>query len=222
MSSTAAPISRARAEQARRRKFETIAGASFLAGATQFFLANTVAETLYQNYSVKDQALSELGVGQVALLWNTSLFLLGLAVIVGGYFAYRSHMRRLTTTLAFILGIGCMGAAVFPLNLSTTVHGFFALFAFVGGGLLTLTSYRLVSSKGMKLFSILLGIYSLTALVLHIFDSNLGLGGGGMERMIAFPLLVWLVSFGGYLLHTTPGEFLSRENQTAATTTDDQ
>ncbi|NIQ06941.1 MAG: DUF998 domain-containing protein, partial [Candidatus Korarchaeota archaeon] len=26
------------------------------------------------------------------------------------------------------------------------------------------------------------------------------LGKGGMERMIAYPLLIWVVGFGGYLL----------------------
>ena len=65
-----------------------------------------------------------------------------------------------------------------------------------------LTSYRVVASKGMKLFSIALELYSLAALFLHALEINLGLGGGGMERMIVFPLIIWLSTFAGYLLHT--------------------
>jgi hypothetical protein len=200
---TSAPIvRRAREEQAQRRRFEAIAGSSFLAGAAQFFLLNTVAESLYQGYNVKDQALSELGVGQVALLWNTSLFLIGVTAIIGGYFAYLSLSRRLTLSFSLVLGIGCMGAAIFPLDSTIHIHGLFALLAFAGGGLLALTSYRVTASKEMKIFSIIFGLYSLAALILHALEINLGLGGGGMERMIVFPLILWLSAFAGYLLHT--------------------
>ena len=31
-------------------------------------------------------------------------------------------------------------------------------------------------------------------------DTFLGLGKGGMERMIAYPALLWAVGFGGYLI----------------------
>ncbi|MDG6995136.1 MAG: DUF998 domain-containing protein [Nitrososphaerota archaeon] len=202
MTERAAPLSKARAEQNKRRRFETIAGASFLAGAAEFLLLTTIAESLYPAYNVRDQALSELGVGHVALLWNASLFLLGVAVIFGGYFAHRSMASRLSATLSFILGIGFVGAAIFPLNSPTGIHGFFGLLAFASGGLFALTSYRVVGSKGMKLFSILFGVYSFISLVLLGFDVNLGLGVGGMERMIDLPLVIWLSAFGGYLLHT--------------------
>lgn len=211
--STSTPIvRRARTEQAQRRRFEAIAGSSFLAGAAQFFLLNSVAESLYQGYNVKDQALSELGVGQVALLWNASLFLIGVAVIVGGYFAYLSLSRRLTLVLSLVLGIGCMGAAIFPLDSPIHIHGLFALLAFAGGGLLALTSYRVIASKEMKIFSIVLGLYSLAALVLHALEINLGIGGGGMERMIVFPIIIWLSAFAGYLLHTKTEQLVEAPN----------
>ena len=202
MTESTAPLSKARAEQSKRRRFETLAGVSFLAGAAEFLLVTMIAESLYPAYNVRDQVLSELGVGQVALLWNASLFLLGVAVIFGGYFAYRSMASRLSVSLSFILGIGCVGAAIFPLDSPIGVHGLFTFLAFAAGGLFALTSYRVVGSKGMKSFSIIFGVYSLVSVVLHAFNVNLGLGGGGMERMIVFPLVVWLSAFGGYLLNT--------------------
>jgi hypothetical protein len=35
---------------------------------------------------------------------------------------------------------------------------------------------------------------------LYISKNFLGLGNGGMERMIVYPVLTWGISFGGYLL----------------------
>lgn len=134
-------------ERARRERFGVFAGAFFLGGAAQFFLLNTIAESLYQNYSVRDQALSELGVGQIAWIWNTSLFLIGLTVMFGGYFMYRSVGSRLTSILAFILVIGCVGASLVPMDSPIGIHGIFALLAFAGGGLFTLTSYRVIAGR---------------------------------------------------------------------------
>jgi hypothetical protein len=48
--------------------------------------------------------------------------------------------------------------------------------------------------------SILLGVGSLVALGLYGSKVYLGLGGGGMERMIAYPVLAWGIGFGGALL----------------------
>ncbi|MCX9076244.1 MAG: hypothetical protein OIN88_16610 [Candidatus Methanoperedens sp.] len=41
---------------------------------------------------------------------------------------------------------------------------------------------------------------TLAALVLYGSDIYLGLGPGGMERMIAYPVLLWGTGFGGYLM----------------------
>jgi hypothetical membrane protein len=49
-------------------------------------------------------------------------------------------------------------------------------------------------------FSILMGIASITALFLYGANIYLGLGPGGMERMIAYPVILWAISFGGYLM----------------------
>jgi len=45
-----------------------------------------------------------------------------------------------------------------------------------------------------------LGAMSLVALVLFASGIYLGLGKGGMERMIAYPALLWMVGFGGHLM----------------------
>jgi hypothetical protein len=49
-----------------------------------------------------------------------------------------------------------------------------------------------------------LGVIALAALVLLFYlpHYDLGLGPGGMERMIAFPILVWALGFGGFMMRS--------------------
>jgi hypothetical membrane protein len=62
----------------------------------------------------------------------------------------------------------------------------------------------IASYKLLKLpFSVIagiLGLMSLGELVLFTVNIYLGLGEGGMERMVVYPLLVWEAGFGGYLI----------------------
>jgi hypothetical protein len=41
---------------------------------------------------------------------------------------------------------------------------------------------------------------TLVALILLISGTYLGLEKGGMERMVAYPVLLWAVGFSGYLI----------------------
>jgi hypothetical protein len=40
----------------------------------------------------------------------------------------------------------------------------------------------------------------LVATVLYGSHVYLGLGAGGMERMVVYPVLLWSIGFGGYLM----------------------
>ena len=51
-----------------------------------------------------------------------------------------------------------------------------------------------------SVMAVILGLMSLGALILFIADMDLGLGVGGMERMIVYPLLMGGAGFGGYLI----------------------
>ena len=59
-----------------------------------------------------------------------------------------------------------------------------------------------LQKKPMLYFSIVLGLVTLVALVLYIGSEYLGLGPGGMERMIAYPVLLWAIGFGGHMMAT--------------------
>ncbi|HUS75618.1 MAG TPA: hypothetical protein VMY43_06375 [Methanothrix sp.] len=52
----------------------------------------------------------------------------------------------------------------------------------------------------MSVVVIILGGLTLASSVLFVLEIYLGLGPGGMERMIVYPVILWAVGFGGYLM----------------------
>jgi len=95
----------------------------------------------------------------------------------------------------------------------------FALLTFFTGGITVLLSSRVVSRP----FSLLCGLFGgISLLVLgsvFFYGLVIGgphplafLGGGGIERWVAYPLILWILAFGGYLLGT-PGTRLRHPDQ---------
>lgn len=176
----------------------TLAGVLFFFGSVQFLLAMLVAEGSLPTYSVSTNAISDLGVGPTAPLFNTSVIVLGLASLGGAFFYHRTH-KLLWITIPFILaGIGPIGVGIFPETMPAP-HAIFAFVSFLFGGLAAiLTSTRV--RPPFRYISILLGIAGLVALGLFVGGQYAGIGFGGMERMIVYPVLLWEVAFAAYLL----------------------
>ncbi len=193
---------------------ETIAGTLFFIAATQFSLCFIISEALYPTYSVHDNYISDLGVGPSALIFNASVFLLGLLLLAGTYFLRRKPNFKTQNTLLFLMAIGAMGVGLVTKDF-TLAHGAVSSMAFFFAGLSAIASFK-VLEKPLSLISIILGVMTLAALALFslgmvasgsvtstiAYDSGfyLGLGPGGMERMIVYPAIMWLAGFGGYLV----------------------
>jgi hypothetical protein len=64
-----------------------------------------------------------------------------------------------------------------------------------------------------SVLSIIFGLMTLIALALLGAGINLGLGAGGMERMIAYPVLMWGAGFGGYLIAYPQERTIQQEPQ---------
>jgi hypothetical membrane protein len=183
-----------------------VAGALVFVGGSQFVFGMLVAEALYPSYSISQKYISDLGAGPSALIFNSSVVLLGLMVVVSAYFFHRSFRNRLFTGLLVLAGAGAMGVGVFPENYSI-MHEIVSDIAFIFGGLLPIAAYRLVR-KPFSYLSVVMGVLSLSAMILlsaqYFFSLGeqyfLGLGPGGMEKMIAYPILLWETAFGGYLM----------------------
>ncbi len=191
-----------------------IAGVLFLAATAQFTLGLVVAEALYSGYSVAENYISDLGVGPSAIVFNSSAFLFGLLAIIGAYFLPRTADFRRLTVLLILMAIGAMGVGVFT-SAFTAIHGAVSLMAFGFGGLSAIASHKALKLP-LSAISVILGAMTLGALTLFAIGlvttgsltSNdppaskffLGIGPGGMERMIVYPAFIWLLLFSGYLI----------------------
>ena len=192
---------------------EKIAGTLFFVAVTQFILCLTVAEALYPGYSMSGNYVSDLGIGPSAIFFNSSVFLLGLLLVIGTYFLKQISDLKTVNKLLFLMALGAIGVGVVTKEF-TLAHGAVSSVAFFFAGLSAIFSAR-VLKKPLSWISIVLGGITLGALGLFsiglitsgsyttnvAYDSifYLGLGPGGMERMIVYPSLMWLAGFSGHL-----------------------
>ena len=183
------------------------AGVILFVGAFQFIIGMLLAELLYPGYSVSGNYISDLGATcrdtcviyqPSATIFNSSVILLGIFILVGTYFIWQEFQNNFMSVLLVLTGAGAIGVGVFP-ETAGKLHFIVSAIAFLFGALSAIYSYKLVKVP-YSYFSVLMGIMSLIAFILMGFETYLGLGQGGMERMIAYPVLLWGLSFGSYLM----------------------
>jgi hypothetical membrane protein len=185
------------------------AGVAIFAGAVQFSIGLILAEIYFPNYNVSTNYVSDLGatcptsgacvINQpTSMIFNSSIVLLGLLILVGAYFLHKSFHWKPATVMIVLAGVGALGVGLFP-ETTGIWHSIFSLIVFLFAGLSAVVTARF-QKKPMFYFSILLGFVTLVALVLYVGSVYLGLGPGGMERMIVYPALLWAVGFGGHMM----------------------
>jgi hypothetical membrane protein len=178
------------------------AGALLFAGASIFWLVNTAAEAAYPAYDIHDDALSLLGSlgAPTAWYWNGALLLLGAFWLAGILLALRGRagrtwlaMNATPPLLVFVVGL-------FPLGSIATLHNVGAYGGFLAGGVVMLADARILRGP-IRYASALLGAFTLGCLAVFTFLAIPDLVGyGGGERLVAYPILIWLMSVGGYLM----------------------
>jgi len=173
-------------------------GLFMLLGALELLFLEHLAEILYPNYSVSQNFISDLGVGPEP---SNSIFTI--AVIVFGVLIMTSVYLRggpawEVPILVFLSGVGTIGVGVFNEHWGD-VHLVFAAIAFGLGAMAALVSSRTVKGPLSVVFATL-GLIGLAALVFQATKTFLGLGVGGMERMIYYPAMFWVLIYGVYLM----------------------
>jgi hypothetical membrane protein len=183
-----------------------VAGALIFVAVTQFVLSVIVSEALYSGYSISENYLSDLGVGSSSIIFNSSVFLLGLLLIIGAYFLHRAFDFTMLTVTFVLMAIGAMGVGIFTLD-AGMIHRVASLFFFLFSGLSAIFAVVCSYVHGFKLMkmpfsaiAIILGLTELGGFVLFVGGIYFGLGVGGMQRMVLYPVLMWLAGFGGYLM----------------------
>jgi hypothetical membrane protein len=187
------------------------AGIFFLISGIVYLLGETIGEATYAGYSVHSNSLSDLGATGTSTFWvyAPAVFSWGLFWLLGAYFLYRSKGMRISFVLNLLPGIGILLVAIFPENVNLVLHSIGSVMGIFFGIVAVFMSYRMISSP-VKYIVLLLGIMSLIGAGLEFggYNSALvqqGLGAGGTERIIVYPLLIWLMMFGGYLSANSKG-----------------
>ena len=181
-----------------------LVGLLFFVSGAQFLLLTALAESLYPNYSVRDNFLSDLGVVEPSgTVWNTSIFLSGLLFVIGAYLLFRSFEKpqRLVLLMYALAGVGTMATGLLNEKSFPDPHQIVSLMAFIFGGISAIVTYRLVHVP-FKYVSLLLGVFTLVSLVLLIAGFRQQFGNGLIERLVAFPEIIWLMTSGGYLMNS--------------------
>ncbi len=182
-----------------------------LAGIT-ILMGIITAEAVYPGaYTTHDNEISDLGATvppnsiirqPSARIFNSTMIVSG-SLILGGAVAVHSgyHTRRATISIA-LLGLGVLGVGIFP-GSRAPMHGIFAMVAFVSGGIACILAAKLLDGP-FRYVSTALGAVTLASLATAtladatpIWDE---LGDGGVERWVAYPVVLWLTAFGGYVL----------------------
>ncbi len=151
-----------------------------------------------------------------SLIFTVIVFTAGVLATIAAYLMFPALRSKKTVVLLGILGVGMLGVAIFS-EVYTLVHGIFSLIVFFSGSLAAILSFRL-QKRPVGHISVILGVVGLVAIVLaelsslYIILPELGfsasgappfstpIGIGGMERMIAYPIMLWLVMFGASLI----------------------
>lgn len=170
------------------------------AAIVQFaFLAN-ISQILYEGYSVKDTLLSDLGVWEQpsALLFNTSLVLFGILGISIGVVLWPDKKLNFIPLLFVLCGIGMIIMAAFPISIEWA-HDVGAFLSFVLIAVAALACYWTFPGP-FGVVSLLLGIISFFAEITYKSEIYFGLGAAGSERMIIYPLFIWMAAFAAVLI----------------------
>jgi hypothetical membrane protein len=191
---------------------------SLLMGAGVIILMGIItAEAMYDaTYTTFDNEISDLGATRPpdsvsyqpsAAIFNITMLVTGAMVMGAAVFLHPTLGARRATISTGLLGLGVFGVGVFPGNYGS-IHPWFALLAFTSGGLAGILVGTVLTGP-MRLVSIALGATTLVCLAIgmagegSIFFDHLG--DGGVERWIAYPVVLWMVAMGGDLIGRAEG-----------------
>lgn len=173
--------------------------------SAQFMTVIMLGASIAPDYDFGAAAISDLGViEQTALLFNASLLVVGVLNLAGGYLFYRWHGRPWLLAFFALAGIGAVGAGAVSLNTSE-LHSLFALLAFLFFNLEAIGCAAVLPGP-MRVISAIAGSIGVVFVVLMVIGDSGNtaafgsIGHGGTERMIVYPVMLWMMGLGGYLM----------------------
>lgn len=192
-----------------------IAGTLLFIGAFACLIGITIAETQFPGYSTRQNYISDLAstvpprttiVEPAATIWNSAVIIFGVMTLGSSYFIHLNFQKLYLTIILAILGAALFCVGIFPGD-TGIFHLLAALVAFSFGGVAAIMFYK-VEKSPLNYISIAIGIWVLFTLGMGLISASLGyesplrmfFGPGGVERLLTYPLVMWGICFGGYLI----------------------
>ncbi len=193
-----------------------IAGALMLVAGAVILMGIITAEALYPAaYTTGGDEISDLGGMEPpqALVLQPSATIFDLTMITGGLpllgaaTLLQPGLGRRSVTLAVAaVGLGALGVGLFPGN-TGGIHALFAMLTFIGGGIAAIVTSR-ATDPPFRYLSVILGVIALATLGSYVLLGDASplasLGIGGVERWVAYPIVIWVTAVGGYLCAWQP------------------
>ena len=140
-----------------------------------------------------------------AAIFDITMLVTGAMILAGAWFAYRALRSKAVLVPTALLGVGTLGVGAFPLT-HPAPHTLFAFTAFLAGGIAVVLSSRVTTAPfryiWMLLGTVCAGRDRARPGRLPHWAPMVELGEGGIERWIVYPIVLWLVAFGSYLMAT--------------------
>lgn len=179
-----------------------IAGILLLIGCVQFLLTLNLAETQYPGYSPAGETLRDLGGAMpptepFTVLFNISMIIMGILFLAAVILILKSGGCRLFSSCLLLTAIGALGLGLLPLHPGFANNILTTLF-FLFGSLAVLFSYRLGLNLSLVMVSLIIGFTSILSLIFYNWIA-IYTGLGGAERLIFYPVILYLTALGGYL-----------------------
>ncbi|HSX44852.1 MAG TPA: DUF998 domain-containing protein [Candidatus Saccharimonadales bacterium] len=183
----------------------------------QYYIVQVIVARAWQMvYSLSQNTISDLGntvCGPYANrfvcspqhnLMNASFITLGITMAAGATLIYQEFKTSRASLVGFsfmaIAGFGTSLVGLFPENTVTGLHVLGAALPFFIGNLgMVILGVVLDVPKSLRYYTIASGAISLLALGFFVTHNYLGLGQGGLERVVAYPQTMWLIVFGVYI-----------------------
>ena len=184
------------------------AGLVIFVGSVQWLMMIIVSESFQTGYNSALHYVSSLGVGTTALTYNVSIILFGLSLVISSVLFYKTLNAKIFTLFLLITGLFIIGVGLFPEN-TRPMHGYVTGFAFIFAVILPIISFKALNPP-FSYLSIIIGLISLVMLIIFFpylglpAESTiliLGLAKGTMERLVIYPLLIWMLSLSISLMN---------------------
>ncbi len=185
-------------------------GLLFFFGGTLVLVGILLAEIFYPGYSITGNMISDLASSRPphsiirqpsAEIFNTAMILAGVCVISGGFILRKQKGMSWLGLITMMMGVGTLGVGIFP-AFHSIMHPVSAGVAFFVGAFAAVFSSRFMKSP-LSYVSVGLGSVSLGFLIVGILSPSIIVpifGVGGTERLVAYPTIIWLIAYGGYLM----------------------